>query len=92
MSGIDPKLVDKAYVGMKKRMARLKKKETRLVNKGNKAVDEGREKKADRLLSRAAKTENRIIKLSEKKKGGAVPKGYHKMPDGTIMKNSEHKK
>jgi hypothetical protein len=26
------------------------------------------------------------------KKGGAVPKGYHKMPDGKIMKNSAHKK
>jgi hypothetical protein len=22
---------------------------------------------------------------------GGVPKGYHKMPDGSIMKNSEHK-
>ena len=54
------------------RIGRLKKKETRLVNKGNKAVDEGRERKADRLLGRAAKTENRIIKLSEKKKGGSV--------------------
>ena len=74
------------------RINRLKKKETRLVNKGNKAVDEGRERKADRILGRAAKTENRIIKLSERKKGGAVPKGYHKMPDGKIMKNSAHKK
>ena len=26
------------------------------------------------------------------KKGGAVPKGYHKMPDGSIMKNTAHKK
>jgi hypothetical protein len=25
------------------------------------------------------------------KKGGAIPKGYHKMPDGKIMKNSAHK-
>ena len=24
-------------------------------------------------------------------KGGKVPKGYHKMPDGTIMKDSAHK-
>ena len=54
------------------RIGRLKKKETRLVNKGDKAVDEGRERRADRLLGRAAKTENRIIKLSEKKKGGSV--------------------
>ena len=54
------------------RIERLKKRETRLVNKGNKAVDEGKDKKADRLLGRAAKVENRIIKLSERKKGGAV--------------------
>jgi hypothetical protein len=74
------------------RIERLKKRETRLVNKGNKAVDEGKDKKADRLLGRAAKVENRIIKLSERKKGGTVPKGYHKMPDGKIMKNSAHKK
>jgi len=82
------------------RIERLKKRETRLVNKGNKAVDEGRDKKADRILGRAAKTENLIIKLEEKKKkylpegrrGGAVPKGYHKMPNGKIMKDSAHKK
>ena len=74
------------------RIESLKKRETRLVNKGNKAVDDGKDKKADRLLGRAAKVENRIIKLSERKKGGAVPKGYHKMPDGKIMKNSAHKK
>jgi len=54
------------------RIKRLKEKETRLVTKGNKAVDEGRDKKADRILGRAAKVENRIIKLSERKKGGAV--------------------
>ena len=54
------------------RIKRLKQKETRLVNKGNKAVDEGRDKKADRILGRAAKVENRIIKLSERKKGGVI--------------------
>ena len=59
-------------------VSRLKQKETRLVNKGYKAVDEGREKKADRLLGRAAKTQNRVINLEAKKvlskakKGGAV--------------------
>ena len=26
------------------------------------------------------------------KKAGKVPKGYHKMPDGRIMKNNTHKK
>jgi hypothetical protein len=83
------------------RIERLKKRETRLVTKGKKAVDEGRDKRADRILGRAAKVENRIIKVEENKikknlpegrRGGAVPKGYHKMPNGKIMKDSAHKK
>jgi hypothetical protein len=46
---------------------RLQKKEDKLVRKGYKAVDEGREKKADRLLGRAAKAQDKKIRLSEKK-------------------------
>ena len=49
-----------------KKIERLKKREDKLVSKGNKAVDEGREKKADRLLGRAARVENRIINLKER--------------------------
>lgn len=47
-SGIDPKLIKKAYVGAKS--------------------------------------------IMKKKSKGKVPKGYHMMPDGTIMKDSAHKK
>lgn len=47
---------------------RLQRKEDRLVAKGSKAVDEGREKKADRLFGRAARVEDRKIRLSEKNK------------------------
>ena len=54
------------------KVKRLTQTENRLVKKGYKAVDEGREKKADRLLGRAAKTQNRIINLTERKKGGSV--------------------
>jgi hypothetical protein len=61
-------------VGKKNKIARLQKKEDRLVAKGNKAVDEGRDKKADRLLGRAAKVENRKIKTAEMKKGGSTKK------------------
>jgi len=61
-------------VGKKNKIARLQKKEDRLVTKGNKAVDEGRDKKADRLLGRAAKVENRKIKTAEMKKGGSTKK------------------
>jgi hypothetical protein len=46
---------------------RLQKKEDRLVRRGNKAVDEGRDKKADRILGRAARVEDRKIRMSEKK-------------------------
>lgn len=48
------------------KVARLEKKEARLVSKGNKAVDEGRERKANRVLGRAAKVENRVIKAKKK--------------------------
>jgi len=50
----------------KKKIKRLKEKESKLVSKGYKAVDEGRDKKADRILGRAANLENRIITLEEK--------------------------
>lgn len=53
-----------------KKIKRLKEREVNLVSRGNKAVDEGREKKADRLLGRAARVENRIITLEEK---GKIP-------------------
>ena len=32
------------------------------------------------------------IEKDEKNEEKDIPKGYHKMPDGTIMKDSEHKK
>jgi phage shock protein A len=50
---------------MKNKIERLKVKETKLVSKGKKAVDEGRMNKADRLLGRAAKVENRIIRKTK---------------------------
>ena len=56
---------------MKDKIKRLEKRETRLVARGSKAVDEGRERKADRLLGRAARVENRVIKAKAKK---AAPK------------------
>jgi len=30
-------------------------------------------------------------KMGYMNKGGVVPKGMHRMPDGTIMKDSDHK-
>lgn len=46
---------------------RLQKREDKLVAKGYKAIDEGREKKADRILGRAARVEDRKIRIAEKK-------------------------
>ena len=51
-----------------KRVERLEKRENKLVAKGNKAVDEGRDKKAGRILGRAAKVEDQKIKIQERKK------------------------
>jgi hypothetical protein len=50
----------------KKKIERLKERESKLVSRGNKAVDEGRDKRADRILGRAANVENRIINLEER--------------------------
>lgn len=44
---------------------RLQKKEEKLVSKGYKAVDEGRERKAERVLGRAAKIQDKIIRKSK---------------------------
>lgn len=57
--------------------------------------------KAKRAKKQAANVKSDIEKeVAEKgryggtkmKSGGKVPSGYHKMPDGKIMKNSAHKK
>ena len=47
------------------KIKRLENREANLVARGNKAVDEGRERKADRLLGKAARVENRVIKAKE---------------------------
>jgi hypothetical protein len=47
------------------KVKRLENREANLVARGNKAVDEGRERKADRLLGKAARVENRVIKAKE---------------------------
>lgn len=48
---------------------RLQRKEEKVVAKGYKAVDEGREKKAERLLGRAADIQDRRIRKAEKSTG-----------------------
>jgi hypothetical protein len=50
---------------MENKIKRLENREKSLVARGSKAVDEGRERKADRLLGRAARVENRLIKTKE---------------------------
>ena len=57
----------------KNKLERLKKKESNLVARGYKAVDEGRDKKADRLLKRAAKVENRVLTEVNKIKSISKP-------------------
>jgi hypothetical protein len=62
---------------MKNKIERLKVKETKLVSKGKKAVDEGRMNKADRLLGRAAKVENRIIEKTGEVYPSKMAKAKH---------------
>jgi len=50
---------------------------------------EDKNKKLDRLIEQ--KTNIDRVKYG-KKKGGKVKKGMHMMPDGTMMKDSAHKK
>lgn len=54
------------FGGIEKKVNKLRRKENKLVDKAKQAVDEGREKKADRLFGRAAKVEDRSIRMSEK--------------------------
>ena len=73
--GTMPKSVYKKGGSTKSQKVRAKSNKT--AAKGAKAVDEGREKKASRLLKKAARQETRSIKIEEKekqkmKKGGAT--------------------
>ena len=57
-----------------------------IMKKGGSFPDlsgDGKITKKDILMGRG------VIK---KKKGGSAPKGYHYMPDGRLMKDSDHKK
>ena len=56
----------------------LQKRLDKKVYKGYKAVDEGRDEKADRILKKAAKLEDRLIRRLEKKKKGGVVKKRNK--------------
>ena len=78
--------VDSQRERNKNKIPRLKERETNLVSRGNKAVDEGRDKKANRLLGRAAKVENRIITLEEKKAARGAKSSYKK---GGATKNTK---
>lgn len=60
---------------MGKKIERLENREASLVARGSKAVDEGRERKADRLLGRAARVENRLIKAKESAPAMGKPQG-----------------
>ncbi len=56
------------------------------ANKKLKEVSEDKKKSLGKI------PESVRNKMGYKKKGGKVKEGYHKMPDGKIMKDSAHKK
>jgi len=51
------------------------------------AMEEAKDKTRPKLVADLVTTQ-----APGMKKGGRVKKGYHKMPDGKMMKNSAHKK
>lgn len=51
---------------MEEKDKRMEDKELRLASKGYIAVDEGRDRKADRLLGRAANIQDKRIRMNEK--------------------------
>jgi len=57
----------------------------------NKDVDKFH-KSLDKLVHKSFGHSSDEKKKEMKKEEKDIPKGYHKMPDGTIMKDSEHKK
>lgn len=66
---------------------RLQKREDRLVAKGYKAVDEGRENKAERILARAARVEDRKIRLMDSMAYGGMTYPFMQQggePDGEM--------
>ena len=67
---LDPKAL-KAQVA-KVNSKNVSKRVSKKLTKAAKAVDEGRDKKADRILKRAARIENREIKKEDRKKARAT--------------------
>lgn len=94
--------------GIEARSQWKKEKSDDLAARGKKAVDEGRDKKADRLLKRAARNEDRSIELEEKayfkKHGKRKPKEVvslepediapilRSMPGATYLEEEEEEK
>jgi hypothetical protein len=74
-----------------KKIKRLKEREAKLVSRGYKAVDEGRDRKADRILGRAANVENRIITLEEKGKMAMKNAAIDKLGKYSISKEFDGK-
>lgn len=74
-----------------KKYKRLKERESNLVSRGYKAVDEGRDRRADRILGRAANVENRIITLEEKGKMAMKNDAIDKLGKYSISKEFDGK-
>ena len=79
----EKRMIEKGYEDMRK--AQKYKKET------EKKAGGGMLKSPDNSGLKKLPTDVRN-KMGYMKKGGKVKPGYHKMPDGKIMKDSEHKK
>lgn len=45
----------------------------------------------NKKMTRARSTVKKKTASKKKPAGGKIPRGMHRMPDGSLMKNSEHK-
>ena len=80
------------YVDMYGKGAKVKKEEVKIEEGKMSDIDAlVKDGKSSEEIAKLMKLPIKTVKdiLGEEKE---VPKGYHKMPDGTIMKDSEHKK
>lgn len=87
--------VGKYKKGGPTRSQKVRAKSNKTAARGTKAVDEGREKRATRLLKKAARQENRSINIEDRekrrmKKGGATKKfKSHMMYKGTKVETAK---
>jgi hypothetical protein len=91
-------MLGKAATEAAKYLRKLKKKSVKAKSEAQTPTQNKKAKKLEDIYEKESKLANPNLTYEERaevlggyKKGGSVKKGYHKMPDGSVMKNSAHK-